>query len=485
MADGYLTAQPYGGIARASMGQGRFGLPQNFGFNDLAEYEEYIRRLNSSETKKKLADRRAQLSSALTKQGQDLFALQNPKILEDLNSRGLFTSGSAVNQAQADALKEIALSNDKYLNEYDTAATGLEVASDQDITNSVLDLRRSELENKLAQDQANQEQSFAESLARQQRKQGITESLIGLGGQLGSAALLGGGFGGGGAGGGKGLLSGLFGGGGTGPTASSSLINNGAPFGVKGAGLFGSGGSLLNTAGTSSFGAGSIGGGLLGYQAGRSVFRPTQAGDRGAQNAGAAIGGIGGSFFGPAGSAVGSFLGSAVGKAQNRIQKGVEKSLGGTAGSIAKYVQPTTAIASVSKKIKKAFCFDGLTPVEMKDGSYKPICELDLDEETKGGTVESIRIAKTSDGTMFKYKDVITTGYHAVKEGNQWVRVKDSLFGEAIPGDDTVYSIVTSGHRVYSNGIEFADEHETDDYENLTIDQSLEQLNRQELVGVN
>lgn len=480
MADGYLAAQPYGGIARASMGQGRFGLPQNFGFNDLAEYEEYIRRLNSSETKKKLADRRAQLSSALTKQGQDLFALQNPKILEDLNSRGLFTSGSAVNQAQADALKEIALSNDKYLNEYDTAATGLEVASDQDITNSVLDLRRSELENKLAQDQANQEQSFAESLARQQRKQGITESLIGLGGQLGGAYLGAKMLGGGGAGGG---LSSILGGGGG--TASSSLVGGGSPFAVKGAGMFGSGGSLLNTAGTSGFGAGSIAGGLAGYGLGRAAFRPTQEGDRGAQNVGAAIGGVGGSLFGPAGSAVGSFLGAGIGKLQNRLQKGAEKKLGGTAGSIVKYAQPTTAIASVSKKIKKAFCFDGLTPVEMKDGSYKPICELDLDEETKGGTVESIRIAKTSDGTMFKYKDVITTGYHAVKEGNQWVRVKDSLFGEAIPGDDTVYSIVTSGHRVYSNGIEFADEHETDDYENLTIDQSLEQLNRQELVGVN
>lgn len=142
------------------------------------------------------------------------------------------------------------------------------------------------------------------------------------------------------------------------------------------------------------------------------------------------------------------------------------------------------AASNVGKSIKKAFCFDGLTPVEMKDGSFKPICELDLDEETKGGTVESIRIAKTSDGTMFKYKDVITTGYHAVKEGNQWVRVKDSLFGEAIPGDDTVYSIVTSGHRVYSNGIEFADEHESPYYEELTIDQSLDYLNKEELNAI-
>jgi len=478
MANGYLSAQPYRGLASSSLGMNSaFNLPQNFTFEDLAKYEEQRRRAAAQEMRNKLAARRTQLSESLTKQGQDLFSAANPQILEDLNARGMFTSGSAVNQSQTDALKEIALSNQKYLNDFDTAATGMDVANEQAGLENVLDIRRSELENKLLVEQANQEQSFAENLARQQRKQGLTESLIGLGGNLGGAYIGAKALGGGG-------LGSLFGGG-TGPTASSSLINNVAPFGVKGAGLFGQGGSLLNTAGTSAPGLGSVGGGLLGYQLGRTAFKPTQEGDRGASNVGAAIGGVGGSFFGPAGSAVGSFLGTAVGKAQNRLQKGVEKSLGGTAGSIVKYAQPTTAIASVSKKIKKAFCFDGLTGIEMADGTSKPICEIDLDDMVRGGVVESLRISKVSDGSVFRYKGVTVTGMHAVKEDGKWIRVKDSPLAEEIPGEETVFSLVTSGHRLFSNGIEFADETEHDNYEELTIDQSLEELNLQEKMVVN
>jgi hypothetical protein len=37
---------------------------------------------------------------------------------------------------------------------------------------------------------------------------------------------------------------------------------------------------------------------------------------------------------------------------------------------------------------------------------------------------------------------------------------------------------VTSDHRMDINGITFADEFETDDYEDLTIDESLVELNK-------
>lgn len=502
MPTGYLTAQPYGGLASSALGiNPMFDLPENFTFEDLMRYEEARRQAAAQEMRSKLAATRAKLSESLNKQGQDLFSSSNPKILEDLNARGMFTSGSAVNQAQADALKEIALSNNKYLNDFDTAATGMDVSNEQANLENVLDIRRSELENKLLGEQANREQAFAESLANQQRRQGLTESLIGLGGQLGSAYLTSKMLGGYGKanisqanvpGSGIGGLLGLGTKGGSAAilarnagTPTSSFFPNMGAVGTNAPSLFGSGGSLLNTAGTSAPGLGSLAGGLVGYEGGRRVFRPTQEGDRAASNVGAAIGGVGGSFFGPVGSAVGSFLGTAVGKAQNRIQKGVEKSLGGTAGSIAKYIQPTTAIASVGKKISKAFCFEGLTGIEMADGTVKPICEIDLDDMVRGGMVESLRVSKVDSGSMFRYKGVLVTGMHAVKEGHQWIRVKDSAFAEPVPGPEIVFSLVTSGHRLFSNGIEFADEHEHDNYEEMTIDQSLEELNLQEKVGVN
>lgn len=507
----YLSTLPFNGQ-----------LPQNFTFDDLAAYEEERRRSllpqfqermktlrsglqsqydkNIENYRNLTGSRRSSLVASLADQSRKAFQMQNPYILEDLQSRGLASSPTTVAQAQAQALKELELQNQDELNRFDTESRGYQDALEkqrlqdlnelqalesqgafdleQDAVNQALDIRRSELERSIQEADAAREEALARNLAKEQRRAGLTESLLGAGTNLLGIGLMTRGGGGGGGG-----LGGLFGGGGQ--TASSSLVGGGQPFAVKGAGLFGQGGSLLNTAGTSAPGFGSLAGGLLGYQLGRTAFRPTQNGDRGAQNVGAAIGGVGGSLFGPAGSAIGSFLGSAVGKAQNRLQKGVEKSLGGTAGSIVKYAQPTTAIASVSKKIKKAFCFDGLTPVEMKDGTFKPICEIDIDDETRGGTVESIRISKVPDGSLFNYKGVLVTGYHAVKEGEQWVRVIDSLFGEAVPGDEMVFSIATSDHRVFVNNIEFADELENDNYEQLTIDQSLELLNSQSHVGVN
>jgi len=487
MANGFLSAQPYYGLAGSAIGSNpAFSLGQNFTFEDLAKYEEQRRKAANKEIQDKLAARRAMLSESLTKQGRDLFNLKSPQMLEDLNAKGVFTSETARNQAEADALKEIALSNQRYLNEFDTAATGIDVANDQASLENILDIRRSELENQLQEGQANREQDFATNLASQQRKQGLLESLIGVGGTLGGAYLM---SRGGGAGvpgvAGSTAGGGAFGGFGGGSTASNVLGGNATPLGK----LLMPSGAASSTGAFSpmtAFKAGGLGGaaagaglGLLGSSLGRNVFG-------GGNDAGSVAGGaLGYTLGGPVGAGVGSFLGTGAQRLGEQAYEKSQKALGNTVASTLKPIlNPVGAVKSISKSIKKAFCFDGLTPVEMADGTIKPICEVDLDDNTKGGVVESIRVSKTDDGTVYKYKGIMVTGMHAVKEDGYWIRVKDSPFSELVPGEDTVFSIVTSNHRIFSNGIEFADEQENDGYENLTIDQSLAELNKNP-VGVN
>lgn len=174
------------------------------------------------------------------------------------------------------------------------------------------------------------------------------------------------GFGGGGAGaggvpgaaggGGSGVLGGLFNiGGGNGFLGLSGAGGAPLPAGALGPaspGMFGPGGALFNTAGTSTLGASNILPGLAGWQLGTHTF-----GDNRYTNTGGIIGGIGGSIFGPAGSALGAFLGAGAGKLSDRVATGVSKRLGNTAGSIVRYTNPLTAIPDVAHKVSNVFPF--------------------------------------------------------------------------------------------------------------------------------
>ena len=44
---------------------------------------------------------------------------------------------------------------------------------------------------------------------------------------------------------------------------------------------------------------------------------------------------------------------------------------------------------------------------------------------------------------------------------------------------EVVCNLVTEKHRIWVNGIEFSDEHENDNYENLNLQDSLDALNNQ------
>lgn len=140
---------------------------------------------------------------------------------------------------------------------------------------------------------------------------------------------------------------------------------------------------------------------------------------------------------------------------------------------------PGNAVKSAVKTVSNIFCFHPDTLIEMADGTLLPICRIDVGDYTKGGAVLSV--SKSVGTNFYWYRGVLVTGKHAVKEDGKWLRVESSPLAHKVPNFiEVVHNLVTTKHRIYAQGIEFADEHETDQYEMLDLDQSLEALNRAE-----
>lgn len=540
---------PMSPLVSSSTSPSQQTLPENYGFNELAAYEEARRNALGknfnqeilglrggiqSEYDKALqayrdesARRRSTLASSLSSTGQQTFDLQNPGILEDLNSRGVFSSPTAIAQAQAQALKEIALANQGQLNQFDTSTRGYEdtlanqrlselnqlqsagtsadIQAQQDALDSALDLRRGLLEKNTKDEQASREEALARDLARQQGKNNMTTSLIGVGGNILGAGLAPGGFLSGSSAG-KGILntpvSGLFNSGsalagvplaGGGGAPASSLFPNG--LGPVGTGTPASALGRL-TVGKALGGAGA---GYVGSRLGRRAFG-------GGNDLGGTLGSTTGFLVGgPVGAGIGGFLGTGAQRFWENADYEITRHLGNTAGSLLRPItNPVGVVKNVVGHPKRAlkhlgsgishvgsqighalgFCFEANTPITMDDGNQRPISHLYIGASTKGGKVISIRTSMSPGGTRFLYKGIEVTGSHAVNEDKRWIRVKDSPHANLQPGQGIVWSLVTEKHRIWINGIEFADEHETDDYEYLSIDQSLNKLNQKELAEV-
>lgn len=125
-------------------------------------------------------------------------------------------------------------------------------------------------------------------------------------------------------------------------------------------------------------------------------------------------------------------------------------------------------------------CFDPETRVWMDGGVSKPIKDVELGDILKdGGRVTSVRYAETPPGTFYLYNGVKVTGYHAVRESDRWVRVKDSTHSQPVGGGGMIVSLGTDKHRLLIDGIEFADEFETDLFGHITLDESLAMLNKE------
>ena len=102
------------------------------------------------------------------------------------------------------------------------------------------------------------------------------------------------------------------------------------------------------------------------------------------------------------------------------------------------------------------YCFDPNTLVQMADGSEKKIKEIQLGDQTKGGEVTGVFQFKASD-EIHDYKGVTVAGSHYVKEDGKFIMVKDSPLSVKIDKIPVVYSLDTTGRRIFINDIEFAD----------------------------
>ena len=102
------------------------------------------------------------------------------------------------------------------------------------------------------------------------------------------------------------------------------------------------------------------------------------------------------------------------------------------------------------------YCFDPNTLVQMAAGSEKKIKEIQLGDQTKGGEVTGVFQFKASD-EIHDYKGVTVAGSHYVKENGRFIMVQDSPISVKIDKIPVVYSLDTTGRRIFIKDIEFAD----------------------------
>ena len=102
-------------------------------------------------------------------------------------------------------------------------------------------------------------------------------------------------------------------------------------------------------------------------------------------------------------------------------------------------------------------CFEPNTLIQMTDGSEKKIKDIELGDDTKGGKVTGVFQFKFSGDVIYNYKGVTVAGSHFVKEDGKFIMVKDSPLAIKIDKIPVVYSLDTTGRRIFINDIEFAD----------------------------
>ena len=137
-----------------------------------------------------------------------------------------------------------------------------------------------------------------------------------------------------------------------------------------------------------------------------------------------------------------------------RQQQAVENERGDPGGSDYGNVGGTSG--AMTSANEGTFCFDPNTLVQMADGSEKKIKEIQLGDQTKGGEVTGVFQFKASD-EIHDYKGVTVAGSHYVKENGRFIMVQDSPISVKIDKIPVVYSLDTTGRRIFIKDIEFAD----------------------------
>jgi len=102
-------------------------------------------------------------------------------------------------------------------------------------------------------------------------------------------------------------------------------------------------------------------------------------------------------------------------------------------------------------------CFEPNTLIQMADGLTKKIKDIQLGDATKGGEVTGVFQFKVNVDEIHNYKGVTVAGSHFVKEDGKFIMVKDSPLAIKIDKIPVVYSLDTTGRRIFIKDIEFAD----------------------------
>lgn len=103
-------------------------------------------------------------------------------------------------------------------------------------------------------------------------------------------------------------------------------------------------------------------------------------------------------------------------------------------------------------------CFAKGTLFEMADGTFKPIEQIEIGDQMRGGEVYEAKHGK-SDRRWFDYLGTDVTDEHFVFELGVWKYVKDAQHAFEIPPKDVYYTLNTTNHRLYGvNGAEFSDD---------------------------
>jgi hypothetical protein len=125
------------------------------------------------------------------------------------------------------------------------------------------------------------------------------------------------------------------------------------------------------------------------------------------------------------------------------------------------------------------FCFDENTPIEMEDGTFKLIKNVELNDITRGGKVLATYKFESDCQNMYILSDnknhVIVSGSHPILEDGCWIRVENHSNAVPYPNiypNKYIYCLHTSTSKIYThlNKIVFGDYDELiDAKDNYTI----------------
>ena len=113
-----------------------------------------------------------------------------------------------------------------------------------------------------------------------------------------------------------------------------------------------------------------------------------------------------------------------------------------------------------SLKIPKVKCFDKNTLIEMNDGTFKKIIDINVGDKLKHNNNITSKFKVITQGSkMYILNGVIVSNSHIVKYGDKWIYVSDhpNALQFTLYNEDYLYCLNTTNKIIEINGITFTD----------------------------